>query len=84
MTQRLKYTFRCPICEKRFTYDQPGEPCCTGPSEMRDDHPMETMRLVSIAKTEVAPDYAEQRAGGVLILPHMEKTIAREVRLLRV
>ena len=63
------YTFHCPICRKRFTSDEPGEPCCTGPSEMRDDHPMEVMRLFEVNDIQVSPAAAERRAHGPLLLP---------------
>lgn len=63
------YTFRCPECRKFFRAEEPGEPCCTGPSEMRDDHPMEVMRLVSVDDVEVHPDYAEARVVGPLKMP---------------
>lgn len=78
----VTYTFVCPMCSKRFTSDQPGEPCCTGPSEMRDDHPMETMRLLRVNREDVNPVRAEQRAAGELLLPGMdERKLARDVRI---
>ncbi len=40
------YVFQCPVCAKRFRYDDPYEPTCTGPSEMRDDHPPTVMKIV--------------------------------------
>lgn len=64
-----KYTFQCPICAKFFTHDEPGEPCCTGPSESRDDHVLEVMRLVRIENVDVNPARAEQRANGKLVMP---------------
>lgn len=80
--KRLTYVFGCPVCRKIFKYDEPGEPCCTGPSEMRDDHPMIVMRLVRIQKTEVNPRFAKRRSEGRLLLPHMEEEILREAKIL--
>lgn len=51
LVTRGVYVFECPLCRKRFRSDEPYEPACTGPSENRDDHPMEVMRLVK----KVAP-----------------------------
>lgn len=67
-TPEMRYTFRCPLCGKFFTHDEPGEPCCTGPSEMRDDHPLTVMRLTRIAGEHVNPVRAEQRAQGTLLM----------------
>lgn len=78
------YTFRCPVCGKDFRSDEPGEPCCTGPSETRDDHEMTVMRLHSVGYREIAPAYAEQRAGGVLLTPDLQREVARELRVLKV
>lgn len=60
------YTFRCPTCLKLFQQLEPGEPCCTGPSEMRDDHPMTLMLLHRIDELAVAPALARARARGPL------------------
>jgi hypothetical protein len=79
---RLRYTFVCPVCRKLFTYDQPGEPTCTGPSEMRHEHPPTLMFLHSLQRVEVDPLYAEQRAANRLILPDMERAIIGEKRIL--
>lgn len=75
------YTFRCPECGKEFTYDQPGEPTCTGPSETRDDHPHEKMLLKSVVnldKVEKRPDdaTAHARAEGSLWVPPSRDTRA--------
>jgi hypothetical protein len=67
--KRKVYTFACPVCRKLFRSDESGEPCCTGPSESRDEHPMEVMHLHSIQEAEVNPTLAERRAQGPLILP---------------
>lgn len=79
---KRRYTFGCPVCSKRFVYDEPGEPCCTGPSEMRDDHPLEVMRLISVERVAVAPTFAEARATGELLLPHMDDAVEREARVI--
>ena len=81
-TRKLRYVFTCPMCAKFFTTDEPGEPCCTGPSESRDDHEMVVMRLHRVDKIEVSPVMAEKRAAGQLIMPHMEKEILRDVDLI--
>ena len=62
------YVFCCPLCEKVFEHDEPGEPCCTGPSESRDEHEMTLMHLVRIAHKEVGPKYAQARAEGQLLI----------------
>lgn len=80
--KRFTYVFGCPVCLKTFKYDEPGEPCCTGPSEMRDDHVMTVMRLVRIEKSEVHPRFALKRSVGALILPHMEEKILAEAKIL--
>ena len=67
--KRKTYVFTCPVCQKRFKSDEPGEPCCTGPSESRDEHPMEVMRLHSVQYEEVHPALAEARANGPLLMP---------------
>ncbi len=66
--QRATYTFGCPICGHRFTYDAPGEPMCTGPSQMRNDHEPALMRLLRRNRTDIHPAFAERRAAGPLIL----------------
>lgn len=68
------WTFVCPVCGKRFTYDQPGEPMCTGPSETRDEHCPEVMDLVSVRTRStgivgIAPDIAAIRKEGTLYIP---------------
>ncbi len=62
------YVFRCPVCLKTFKTDEPGEPCCTGPSEMRHDHDLAVMRLHSVDRREIAPARAIARSQGPLIL----------------
>lgn len=42
------YVFQCPCCRKLFRADDRYEPVCTGPSEMRDDHAPEVMRLLRV------------------------------------
>lgn len=46
LVTRGVYVFECPVCSKRFRHDDPYGPMCTGPSEMRDEHPPEVMRLI--------------------------------------
>lgn len=77
---KLTYVFRCPVCAKTFRTDEPGEPVCSGPSEMRDDHMHEVMRLVKLERVEVHPLYGEQRAVGRLIMPYLTEPIAQEAR----
>lgn len=79
---KLIYTFGCPECRKIFRTDEPGEPCCTGPSEMRDDHPHIVMELLCINKVEVNPAIAAQRAVGRLLMPHEDEAIRQDVRIL--
>ena len=68
-----RYVFVCPICRKFFTTDEPGEPLCTGPSETRDEHELQVMRLHAIERKQVPPQYAERRAVGTLLMPFDEK-----------
>lgn len=68
------WTFRCPLCAKAYTYDEPGEPLCTGPHETLDEHPVETMLLESVRPVGeneklAAPGVAEARAAGPLFIP---------------
>lgn len=44
---RGRFVFRCPVCHKRFTYNDRYEPMCTGPSETRDEHEPTVMIYVS-------------------------------------
>jgi hypothetical protein len=66
---KATYLFRCPVCRKTFRSDEPWEPCCTGPSEMRHDHEMTVMHLERIDRREVGPQYAAARANGPMIQP---------------
>lgn len=81
--RKATYIFGCPICRKQFSYDAPGEPCCTGPNETADDHEMQVMRLIRIERREVGPQYAEKRAAGALLMPgsFFDATIEREVKI---
>lgn len=83
MDKKPTYVFSCPVCLKEFRHDEPGEPCCTGPSETRDEHPMEVMRLARVENREVGATYAERRAAGMLLMPggFGDEIIAREVKL---
>lgn len=65
------YLFGCPVCHKLFKADEPGEPCCTGPSEMRDDHELTVMHLVRVDDVDVHPEKAKKRADGPLLLPEL-------------
>lgn len=82
------YTYNCPVCNKKFTYDSNLEPCCTGPSESRDEHEITVMILHKIETTEINPVVAKLRSEGPLLLPdpillpNYEEKVAREVRLL--
>ena len=73
----MVYIFTCPICRKLFSSDEPGEPCCTGPSETRDDNEMVVMRLLRVNREDVNPLRAEQRAMGELLMPHVEPEVLR-------
>jgi hypothetical protein len=63
------YIFRCPVCKKKVRFGYPFEPCCTGPSEARDDHEMTVMLLHAVDDKEVNPIEAVARAARPLILP---------------
>lgn len=80
--KRFTYVFQCPTCSKFYRTDEPGEPVCSGPSEMRDDHPHEVMRLFKVEKVAVHPRFAERRAAGRLLVPSDEREIEREARIL--
>lgn len=67
--KRMIYIFQCPICQKKLRTGSSFEPCCTGPSENRDDHPMQVMRLLQVQKVEINPLESERKATGPLILP---------------
>ena len=72
-----EWTFVCPECHKKLRLDQPGEPLCTGPSESRDDHPHETMLLLSVRDVDnierhLPPGAAERRQAGPLYV-HQNK-----------
>jgi hypothetical protein len=68
------WNFTCEMCGKKFRYDQPGEPLCTGPSETVDVHPPEAMLLLSVepvGKNEkmAPPGVAHERVAGALYIP---------------
>lgn len=80
------YVFACPVCRKQFVHDEPGEPCCTGPSETSDDHEMQVMKLVRVDRREVGPKYAQARADGQLLIPGgvgCDDKIQREILIAR-
>lgn len=62
------YVFTCPVCRKTFCNDEPGEPCCTGPSETRHDHDLTVMHLLRVDRVDVHPVAAARRAAGPLLL----------------
>lgn len=73
------YTFGCPVCGHEFTYDEPGEPMCTGPNETLDEHSPELMHLVRVRTIDkrdviVAPDAGAARADGPLFVPPRRDT----------
>lgn len=74
------YTFQCQVCSKLFRTSEPGEPCCTGPSETRDDHELTVMYLLQIDDVEVDPARAAERAEGPLIIPTEEDREREKVR----
>jgi hypothetical protein len=68
------WSFRCPTCNKLFSYGEPGEPMCTGPDPNRDDHEPIVMLIESVkpvGKNEkfAPPGLAEERAKGALYIP---------------
>ena len=69
------YTFKCPECNKEFTYDQPGEPLCDGPGEVSVHEPKVMLRIrvkdKNLGTKEVSRAEAEMRAKGVLLTPEM-------------
>lgn len=46
VTRQGAFLFRCPICQKVVAFDDACEPCCTGPSETRDEHELTVMTRV--------------------------------------
>jgi len=63
------YVFQCPLCRKKFRSGSRFEPCCTGPSENHNEHPMEVMHLLQVQRDTVDPRKAAASAAGPLILP---------------
>jgi hypothetical protein len=43
---------------------------------------MEVMRLEMIQKWSVDPAQSQTRAAGVLLMPHMERAVKRDAKLL--
>jgi hypothetical protein len=39
------YVYICPVCRKELRFDDLYEPCCTGPSETRDEHDLTVMQV---------------------------------------
>jgi len=54
LISRGVYIFQCPACRKTFRHDDPYAPICTGPSENRDDHAPEVMRLMRTEPRKVS------------------------------
>jgi len=48
LRQRGVNVYRCPVCSRRFRYDDEYEPMCTGPGAT-DDHPMTVMVLEGVS-----------------------------------
>src|SRR3989304_10129579 len=66
------YTFRCPTCKKEFTYDEPGEPLCDGPKEVKSHEPVVMIRIRGKTRDqtkEVSPEEGAARAKGTLLIP---------------
>lgn len=83
MMGKPTYVFGCPVCHKTHRSDEPGEPCCTGPSEMRDDHQMQVMRLLKVDRDDANPARAEKRAKGELLMPwHSEQKLQQDARII--
>jgi hypothetical protein len=79
---KLTYIFRCPVCSKLFKMDEPGEPVCTGPSEMRDDHPHTVMRT---SARRGKPAGGEARGGAAADLGNElfdDKVVRNEARII--
>lgn len=59
------FLFECPVCKKQFRWDDRYGVACTGPSESRDEHPLEMMRLVGTVPSTVfhpSPQSSESRS----------------------
>lgn len=65
------YTFRCPTCKNEFTYDEPGEPLCDGPKNVKAHEPkvMERIRVKDkdLGTKEVSEAEGKLRAKGTLL-----------------
>jgi uncharacterized Zn-finger protein len=48
LRQRGVNVYRCPVCSRRFRYDDEYEPMCTGPGAT-DDHPITVMAFVGVS-----------------------------------
>ena len=77
------YTFECPECKNKFTYDEPGEPMCDGPGELKA-HEAKVMRRIrvvdkNLGTKEVSEAEAELRAQGTLLTP--ESLAVNRVRI---
>jgi len=76
------YTFECPTCKARYVYDEPAEPCCTGPGST-NQHPMVVMRRVHVESRDreknVSPHEAEERVKGALLIPSIIQQLKLKV-----
>lgn len=70
MNPERQYTYRCNNCLNEFTYDEPGEPMCTGPGQL-DSHPPVVMWRIRVKDRdrtkEVAPEEGKRRSQGTLL-----------------
>ena len=55
--------FRCPECGKLFRHEGEGEPMCTGPSEMRDDHEP-TLMIATRVNGALWPEFVMAKSVG--------------------
>ena len=62
------YTFKCPVCAKMIDFDYHAEPCCTGPSESRNEHELAIMSIVAINGRKIDPARGRAKADGPLIV----------------
>ena len=72
MTVERIYTYRCPTCKKLFEYDQPAEPLCDGPGDVKAHEPAVMLRVKVRDKDRevfVSQEEGEARAKGALLLP---------------
>lgn len=77
------YTFKCPECQRVFSYDEPGEPMCDGPNDVREHEPAVMRRIKVRDKTLgeklVSEAEGEARAKGTLLTP--ENIVSLKLRV---